>query len=276
MIEPNAGVQMRPDWRAPVVLGRTGLSVGRIGIGASYGAPAAAIERAFHECGSNYFYWGSIRKSGMRGAIRSLAPQHRDDLVIALQSYDRTGALMGAFVERALRSLRVERADILILGWWGSVPPARIMDAAVQLRESGRIRFIALSGHHRPLFADIANDADSPIDVLMCRYSAAHRGAEREIFAELPTTHRPGVTCYTATRWGQLLDSKKMPPGEAPLTASDCYRFVLSNPDVDVCITGPANAAQVEEALRTIGLGPLDGEEMARVVRIGDFLRRAD
>ena len=40
----------------PRILGRTGLQVGRMGIAASYGVPAAAVERAF-EHGVNYFYW---------------------------------------------------------------------------------------------------------------------------------------------------------------------------------------------------------------------------
>ena len=37
----------------PRMLGRTGLRVGPLGIGASYGVPAAAVERAFEQ-GVNY------------------------------------------------------------------------------------------------------------------------------------------------------------------------------------------------------------------------------
>ncbi len=49
-----------------------------------------------------------------------------------------------------------------------------------------------------------------------------------------------------------------MPPGEAPLRAADCYRFVLGNPDVQVCMTGPADDAQLDEALSALAEGPLD------------------
>ncbi|MFH2127348.1 MAG: hypothetical protein ABIK12_12585 [Pseudomonadota bacterium] len=70
-------------------LGRTGLSVGRLGLGAGYGAPAAAFEEAF-ERGCNYFYFTS-RKPGMAQAIRNLSGQgHRDRLVLAVQSYTRS------------------------------------------------------------------------------------------------------------------------------------------------------------------------------------------
>jgi predicted aldo/keto reductase-like oxidoreductase len=74
---------------------------------------------------------------------------------------------------------------------------------------------------------------------------------------------------YTATCWRKLLKPKLMPAGERPLTAADCYRFVLSHPDVNVCLTAPATAEQMEDNLRALDAGPLDKEEMARVRRIG-------
>lgn len=258
--------------RFQTVLGRTGLTVGRLGIGASYGVPTAAIERAFHEYGVNYFYWGSRRTAAMRDAIRNLVSEGRDRLVVAFQSYDRTGPLMRLFHERGLRALGIERADVLILGWHNSVPSRRILDAALGLKEAGLVRFLAVSGHHRPMFARIAEDPASPIDILMFRYNAAHRGAEREIFPYLPDENRPGVTCYTATRWRQLMDPKRMPAGERPMTAADCYRFVLSNPRVDLCMTGPATAEQMDEALTALDLGPMSDEELARARRIGDHV----
>jgi predicted aldo/keto reductase-like oxidoreductase len=67
-----------------------------------------------------------------------------------------------------------------------------------------------------------------------------------------------------------------MPPGEAPLRASDCYRFVLSEPRVDMCLTGPANAEQLREALRALEAGPLSPEEAEHVRRIGRHVRRCE
>jgi hypothetical protein len=40
------------------ILGATGLTVGPLGLAASYGAPAEAFEEAF-ESGCNYFYLGT-------------------------------------------------------------------------------------------------------------------------------------------------------------------------------------------------------------------------
>lgn len=262
----------------PATLGHTGLEVGRLGVGASYGVPAAPLERAFHEHGVNYFYWGSMRRHGMRDAIRAIAKTDRERLVVVLQSYDRTGALMRPFHERGLRALGLDRADVLLLGWHNSYPSRRVVDAALALKDAGLTRFIAISGHERPLYARYAEQAkrdpgSSPFDIFMFRYNAAHRGAETEIFPHLDDSPaRPGVTCYTATRWGQLLDPKRMPPGERPMTASECYRFVLSNPKVDLCMTGPKNAEQLDAALQALEAGPLSEEEMARIRRIGDHV----
>jgi hypothetical protein len=82
-----------PDRREPVTLGRSGLRVARLGLGASFAAPTAAYEEAFAR-GVNYFYWGTLRQPFMAAAIRHLAPRYRTQLVVVLQSYARLGVLV--------------------------------------------------------------------------------------------------------------------------------------------------------------------------------------
>ena len=257
----------------PVLLGRTGLSVGRIGLGASYGVSASAIERAFHERGVNYFYWGSIRRRGMRDAVRRLAPAHRSAIVVALQTYDRTGVLMAPFVTRGLRALGIDRADVLILGWHQRPVSRQVVDAALRLKERGLVDHLAMSGHDRGLIGRLAMDPAQPFDVLMFRYNAAHRGAESEILPLLASTDRPGTIAYTATRWGQLLDPRRMPEGESAPPAADCYRFALTDPRVDMVLAGPASDDELDDALEALDRGPLDDNELARVRRVGDHVR---
>ncbi len=261
------------SFAGPVALGRTSLRVGRIGLGASYGVDAKSIERAFHERGVNYFYWGSIRRGGMRDAVRNLAPAHRSAIVVALQSYDRTGPLMAPFVTRGLRTLGIERADILILGWHQRPVPPRVLEAALRLKERGLVAHLAMSGHDRGLLGRLAADPAQPFDILMFRYNAAHRGAEAEILPFLARGNRPGTIAYTATRWGRLLDPKRMPGGERAPAAADCYRFALTDPRVDMVLAGPANARELSDALLALDRGPLDPDELARMRRIGDHVR---
>ncbi len=262
------------SYREQVALGRTGLEVSRLGIGSGYGVPAAAVEKAFHEHGVNYLYWSLRKRAGMADAIRNLAPQHRDELVVALQTYDHLGWFMEGGVEKSLKKLGLDYADVLILGWFNRRPRRGILDRALELKERGLVRWLALSGHHRPLFGELARDPDNPIDVFMTRYNAAHRGAEQDIFPHLPASGRPGLTAYTATRWGQLLQAKRMPDGEAPMTPSECYRFALASEHVDLVLTGPDNAEQMDQALEALDAPPLSDEELQRIRRIGDHVAK--
>lgn len=106
--------------------------------------------------------------------------------------------------------------------------------------------------------------------------NAVHRGAERDVFPFVPEVGpRPLIVAYTATRWKHLLDPDKMPPGEKPLTARDCYRYSLSHPAVDMVLCGPASTDQMREALLALERGPLEADERERIERIGAYLASA-
>ena len=263
------------DFSKQVRLGRTGLRVGRLGLGSSYKAGTAAYEKAF-EHGANYFYWGSMRRDDMGRAIRNIAPRHRDDLVVVVQSYARAGFFVKLSVERALRQLELDYADVLLLGWHNSVPWETVMGGARKLVDSGRVKHLALSSHQRTLFPKLIS---SDVEVFHVRYNAVHRGAEREVFPALEgksSSERPGIVTYTTTRWGHLCDPKRTPAGERTPSGTDCYRFALSDPHVDVAVAGPANPQQMDQALRALELGPMSDEELAWMRRVGDGIYGKD
>ncbi len=261
---------------APRTLGRSGLVASRLGLGSSYAAPAAAYEEAF-ERGVNYFYWGSRRRDLMGRAIRQLARCHRDSMLIVIQSYARLGALVRASTLRALRSLHLDHADVLLLGWHNSPPSPRVIDAALRLIDAGRVRHLAISGHRRAMFPSLLDDKRYAI--WHVRYNAVHRGAEREIFpalTQLDAPQRPGIVTYTTTRWGHLCDPRRTPPGEKPPTGTDCYRFALSNPDVDTVMSGPNSRTEMRQALDALALGPMSEEELGWMRRVGDHIYGSD
>ncbi len=250
-----------------VDFGRSGLSVSRLAIGSSYGVGGSDLERA-RERGVNFFFWGLRRTDRFAGGIRSIARTRREELCIAIQTYSRSALLVRPSVELALRKLRLDYVDVLTLSWWNDVPPRRMIDAGLALREKGKVKKLMVSCHHRPSFARLI--ADERLDAVMLRYNAAHPGAEREVFPHLKTTAEPpGVLAFTATRWGTLLDASYVPPGERVPTATDCYRFVLSNPHVNVSLAGPKNGEELEGAMAALDQGPLDAEEMAWIRRVG-------
>lgn len=250
-------------------LGRTGRTAGPLGISASYGVGAGGVERAV-DAGMTYLYWGSMRRAAFSEGLRRVA-RRRDRLTLVLQSYSRVGRVMTWSIERALCRIGYERADVLLLGYWNTPVPPRILDTARALRDRGLVRFLAVSSHNRPLAATFARSGD--FDIVHVRYNAAHAGAERDLFPHLPADRRPGIVAFTATSWGQLLNPRLTPPGERTPTAADCYRFVLSHPAVDLCVTGPATNAHVEDAIAAQAMGPLSPDEIAWMKRVGAAAR---
>ena len=131
---------------------------------------------------------------------------------------------------------------------------------------------MSISCHGRKFAGQLA--AEGALDCLIMRYNAAHRGAESDIFPNL-AAHDPGVVSYTATRWTYLLRRTKWWPKDAPVpTAGQCYRFVLSNPHVDVCLTAPRSEKQLVENLAAVRQGPLPEDEMAFIRAFGDAVHR--
>ncbi len=258
------------DLTGKVSLGRSGVQVSRLGIGSAYGVSEKACRTAFDE-GVNYFFWGSVRTPGMGRAMRDIARSKRDDLVVVVECYVRAAALIPRSVEVGLRNLNIEQADVLLLGWYDRPPSRRILDVVQGLKEKGRFRLLGISTHQRTLFRQYLEE--DRYDVFHVRYNAAHRGAEQEVFPFLPEEGGPGIVSFTNTRWGDLLDPKKMPESEpSPPTAADCYRFVLSHPAVQVAICGPKNDEEMAMGLAALRAGPMSEEELERMRRIGDHV----
>jgi aryl-alcohol dehydrogenase-like predicted oxidoreductase len=252
-----------------VTLGDTGLQVAPLGLSASYGASGSDVQRAFDR-GINYFYWGSMRTETFGEGLKTLARSHRSDMVVVLQTYTRFASLMGWSLDRALRKLDIGYADFLLLGWWNKLPPRRILEGAMKLKQQGKIKHVLISGHNRPAFETfIQNPA---IDAIQVRYNAAHTGAEQEVFPHL-AKRKVGVVAYTATRWAGLLDPAFTPQGDRTPTAPDCYRFVLTNPNVDVVLLGPKNTQQLDEAMTALDKGPMSDEDMQWMRRVGKAVR---
>lgn len=262
-------------FREPAVLGRTGLSVGRLGISSSFGAPAAAFEEAF-ERGCNYFTWGTFvkgRSSEMRRAIRTIcAGGGRERLVLSMLTYAHSAFLTEKFFLHGLRSIGLDYADVLVLGYFPKRPPQRVIDGAMRLKEKGLVRFLGLTGHNRKLFSSLRREG--LFDLFHIRYNAAHRGASDDTFPFLSGEARPGVVSFAATCWERLLSQRRMPPGMEPPSAADCYRFVLSNPAVDVCMMGAKSLDQMRANLTVLDTEPMVGEELDRICRIGDHVKR--
>lgn len=173
-------------------------------------------------------------------------------------------------MEKCLGFIGTDHFDVWLMGWVRKRWYLRhaVWSAMCRLRDEGKAGAIGFSSHDRPLATALARELSA--DVLMIRYNAAHRGAEREIFAALADLRddRPGVIAYTATRWRMLL---RPAPGFArPMTGAECYRFVLGHPMVDVVWCAAGNGVELDEDVAGALAGPLDPERRDEVCRFGD------
>lgn len=236
-----------------------GRRVFRLGLAANYGIEEEGIRAAFEQ-GVDYVFYTALRKGALVAPLREALARDRERYVVAAPvtiGFFAGGVRRGA--ERILKTLGTDYLDVLMLGWLGvtSAWTDGVVEQLVALKQSGKVRAIGVSIHDRERAGRLAED--SPLDLLMIRYNAAHPGAERDIFPHL-AKRKPAVVAYTATSWRKLLKRPSGWDGNV-MSAGDCYRFCLSSPHVDVALTGPATRAQFEENLAAVRKGPLSAEE---------------
>jgi aryl-alcohol dehydrogenase-like predicted oxidoreductase len=243
-----------------------GRSIHRVGVSASFGLDERGIEAAF-ERGLEYVFWNPTASTLTR-VLGRLKPAQRERLVIA------TGPSVGFMasslrrrVENALKVLGSDYLDELQHYWLGrrSADRQPVIEELLRLKEEGKVRVLGASIHDRPRAAELAESG--PLDLLMIRYNAAHPGAETDIFPHL-AKRRPAVVAYTATAWRSLLTK---PPGWSgePATPGDCYRFCLSNQQVDIVLMGVKKLEELNENLHALERGPLSESEMQRLRAYG-------
>src|SRR5260221_745348 len=187
-------------------LGSTNLSVSPLGLACNFGIDADVVERAHHEHGINYFFVPTSADAGVAGVKRLVASGHRYRVVTATGANVAFGWSVRREWEKAARAFGVDSIDVFHLFWvqahW--YVTGNTWREMVKLKEEGKVRALAVSCHDRPLASQLVSELG--LDLLMIRYNAAHRGAERDIFSKFDDTKKkPAVVAYTATPWGPLL-----------------------------------------------------------------------
>jgi len=250
-----------------------GRRIFRLGLATNYGVDGADLEWALEQAINYIFYTPNARR--VTKSLNAAINRDRESIVLASgPTFGYFGGSIRRACERLLAKLGTEYLDVFQLFWLGRTSafnPSTI-DALVSLRESGLVRAIGVSIHDRKRAGKLAED--SPLDMFMIRYNAAHQGAEQDIFPHL-AKRKPAIVAYTATRWRGLLKHPKGWNGPV-MTAADCYRFCLSNSHVDLVLTGPKNRQQLKENIRNLReKGPLSEEEHRWINEFGQVVHRA-
>ena len=207
-----------------------------------------AIER-----GVNYLNWCG-HADGLSRAVARMDPERRRQIVVAAQFEARSARDAERELASMLAELNTTYIDVLTLYYvesqneWDEInAPGGAWEYLAEQKRRGRLQLIGLTSHQRPLAAAWAQTGK--LDLLMIRYNAAHRGAERDVFPVGQQRRIPVVT-FTGLRWKALLaHTPEDPPGFAPPSAVECYRFCLANPAVAVALAAPGNRIELDQNL---------------------------
>jgi aryl-alcohol dehydrogenase-like predicted oxidoreductase len=221
-----------------------------MGISGHYGLPVEGFVRAF-EAGVNLMFWEPNYRT-LTEFIGRIGPGDRRSIHFLAGTFEADGERIVRDTERVLRALKVERIAIFLLFWvqsWARVT-ADVREALERLKAEGKIAAYGLSTHSRALAVEAI---DTGWDPVMVRHSAAHRGAEEQVFPKAAARGTSVIT-FSNTCYGRLLEPHA---GLQPPSAADCYRYALAQPGVLACLSAPASLAQLDEnlaALRDPGL----------------------
>ena len=251
-------------------IAKLGKRVCRLGLAATYRPGKQVIHKAI-DAGVNVFFMYGF-DTQMAAVLRDVLPRERERFVVMTGPMALPFGLTNArrSIEKRLKQLNTDYIDafLCLAAHNEKRLDARLLDDLRTIKAEGKARCIGISCHNRTFAGKVA--AEGTVDVLMMRYNAAHRGAEQDIFPHL-VAHDPMVVSYTATRWRKMLKRPSTwPTDERTPSAAMAYRFVLSRPEVHVCLNAPSNEAHLVENLSALQGGPLDEDEMLFMQRFGD------
>jgi aryl-alcohol dehydrogenase-like predicted oxidoreductase len=280
-------------------LGRTGHRTGIFSLGGQ-----SAIERANNEAaavplveraldlGVNYIDTSSIYGGPDRWSERYIGQvmkRRRNEVFLGSKTKERTRDGSLRMIEQSLKLLNTDHLDLWQLhdiGTTGDVDEVfakgGAMDALVEMRDQKVVRFLGLTGHHRPgpLMDAIRR---FPFDAILLAVNAAdphHHSFVAELLP-LAIEKQMGIIGMKITGRGRLLSSWTPPPleqqrrswegvvlaeGPGTIGMREALYYTLSHP-VSTVIIGCDNIAQLEENVRLAReFTPLSPSQMSAIV----------
>ncbi len=245
------------------ILGKTDMEVSVVGFGGIplQGLSPAEAERLLHhalDMGINFFdsaraYTDSEEKMG-----KALSGK-RDNIFLASKALSRTADSMAAELEASLKNLRTDRIDLYQTHSVGSLEqlekilaPGGAYEALSKAREAGKIRWIGVTGHSRPVLCKAVETG--LFDTVQLPFNPIEDEWEQDL---LPAAREAGM--------GTI--GMKPLAGGAIRNARAAIRFSLTR-GIDVSIPGMDAIEQVDENCSAgDGLAPQGDDELAGLQR---------
>jgi hypothetical protein len=231
-------------------LGRTGLTVTRLGIGGAYCKTPDGY-RAALDLGVNYLDTARAYDKGEDERVVGQAiAGRRHEIVLATKSGKRDAIGAREELETSLRLLGTDYLDIWQIHYLNKeeeraqvLGPGGAYEAALKAREQGLIRFIGVTGHD---WVEVGKTvATGLFDTVLCWYNPAMQEPEEAVFPHA-VEHDVGVVIMSATRTEKLLGQEDT-PGLAQF-----YRYVLGHPAVSLSVIGLRSVEDFERVARAL------------------------
>jgi len=266
---PKSGVMvMRP-------LGRTGVQVSLVGLGGFHigmpktDAEAVRIVHAAIDHGVTFLdnCWDyNDGKSELRYG-QALTGGYRQKVFLMTKLDGRTKASAAAQLEQSLQRLRTDHIDLVqIHEVIRMTDPERVfapggaIEALVEAKKAGKLRFIGFTGHKDPTIhlhmIETAQKHGFTFDTVQMPVNVldAHYRSFQALVLPVAREKGMGVLGMKALGSGVILES-------GAVNAVECLRYAMSQP-VSVCITGCDTMGVLEQALSiAINFKPLSDEE---------------
>ena len=259
-------------------LGRTGeqvtlFALGGEGVLRTHGRTAEAVE-VIHkalDCGVNYCDTSPAYASSMDYYGAALG-ERRQDIFLASKTHDRTREGSLRLLDDSLKRLQTDHLDLWQLHDLRSVDvldrifsKGGAIEALIQAREEGRVRFLGITGHHDPaILLEAMRRFD--FDTVLVALNAADVHRLLFIRTVLPEAQRRGLGVIGMKVYGA--GTLIGPGGLAP---DQAMRYALSLPGVSTVVIGCGTRDEVEQnaqiAREFVPLRPKEMQELETSTR---------
>jgi predicted aldo/keto reductase-like oxidoreductase len=260
-------------------LGRTGAVVSIVGIGGYHmGSPSeaegirivrAAVDRGVTFLDNCWDYHAGESESRMGKALKD---GYRDKVFLMTKLDGRTKAAAAAQLDKSLRRLGTDRIDLVqIHEVIRESDPERCfqeggaIEALIDARRAGKLRFIGFTGHKDPdihlSMLDLADKHGFRFDTVQMPLNvmdAHYRSFEKKVLPRL-VRDEIGVLGMKSMGAGIILESGRVTPTE-------CLHYAMNLP-TSVVITGCDNMRVLEQAIAAaLSFRPLEPDAVAALL----------
>lgn len=259
--------------------GKTGRRVTRVGLGGegalrTFGKPEPACEviRKALDCGIAYFDTARAYADSETyyGAVWSEKPRIRSEIFQAGKSAarDRISALRD--LDKTLERLHTEYLDLWQIhdvrtrGELDQIAgPGGALEAFVEARDAGKVRYIGVTGHHDPAVLTEAV-LNWPVDAAMMPVNPVEAALGGFITSTLPAALQKGIAVIGM----KVLGASHYILPQAGISAEHLIRFALSC-EITLAIVGCSTVSEVEVLARTARrFNPLSSSEMTEIAAL--------